>query len=640
MRSSIPPSPVWVIALVLLAQFSAVAYVFPISEILSMQPLTTIDHAYHQYQTDLALELARQGLLAGYDTTFGAGYIGGLPYNLSGKLPALAAWLLSPFLDSVQAYKLYVFIAQAIAPAGVVLAAWLLRLPTPAVAISGVLGLALWWASAFHWYNSAGMVAFVLISFFSLPFCVLLERVMRSGSSWLLSIHLGVFGGAMMLAHPLFPVPIFFFALALCIVAPKYYLKLSTLGKLVAAAAIAVGSNWVWIVYLLENAGLATPSVSAKYQALIGIDIVWRGMLGQWAAPAMGSKLYPLLLLGACLSLFLVRGDAVRWVRASFLAWAAIVLYAALGAALPGVDALQPNRFAPVGYLFLIVPFSLTVHELVNLLRSTSKRRLFAYTMLGVLGVGSTPCLAEVAREIGYGNHGRYGAQPPEVRGIGAVNRDLLRWLANNTDNTGRVLFETSLGRVHDRAHIAGLLAEKSVREFIGGPYPYAFFAGFWDGFVFGKPIDTIPPAHFLEYLDLYNVRWILAHSSAARRYLSRLESVRADETIGPVQAFTVMQAPSFFLEGEGKILERETNRLVLRTVGEPGQAVTLKYHWVPGLKARDGSAVEGVYRLDDPQPFVRVSPKGAVVELSIPGNRHKPSPSVSEANNPEGLDK
>jgi hypothetical protein len=222
----------------------------------------------------------------------------------------------------------------------------------------------------------------------------------------------------------------------------------------------------------------------------------------------------------------------------------------------------------------------------------------------------------EVRQEISYAPISHYGAIPPEVRGLDADSAWLLAWLRDNTSASGRVLFETSKARIHGGAHIAGYLAYSSDREFVGGPYPYIFFAGFWDGNVFGRPIEGFDRDEFWRYLRLYNVGWIVVFSDASKRFLLQLPGLVPGPVHGPFATFVVDQPLSFFLEGNGRIESRSINRLVLSQLSPEG--VLLKYHYVPGLRAMPAGTVEPVLLPKDPEPFIRVRSSSPSVELTV----------------------
>jgi hypothetical protein len=289
-----------------------------------------------------------------------------------------------------------------------------------------------------------------------------------------------------------------------------------------------------------------------------------------------------------------------------------------VGAALPGVGTLQPNRFSSAAYLFLALPAGIGVCALPGMLAGAAWRKRIALAAAGILSAISFGLSAwELAREVSYAPVGHYGPIPPEVRGLGAKSTWLTRWLAENTTPEGRVMFETSKGRIHDRAHMAGYYAATSGREFIGGPYPLMFFASYWDGFAFGKPLDRISVDEFRRLLELYNIGWIVAHSAESRKYLSSVPGVVPAGEYEDLRAYRVAQPLSFFIAGSGRIEERGINRVVLADF--KGPEVIIKYHYVAGLTADPPARIEP-YRLPGiPQPFVRLTDiPGPRVELSI----------------------
>lgn len=77
-----------VIGLTAAIQFYLVSYTFPLSELFSDKPLLHVDSPYHWYQIFVAQRLASDWLLTGYDPFFSAGYIAGVPFNASAKIPA------------------------------------------------------------------------------------------------------------------------------------------------------------------------------------------------------------------------------------------------------------------------------------------------------------------------------------------------------------------------------------------------------------------------------------------------------------------------------------------------------------------------------------------------------------------------
>lgn len=597
---------------VLLIQFVFLSQSFPLGELFSALPLTVVDHAFHQFQTFLALDLARQGQLTGYDTHFAAGYVGGVTLNVSAKFPALAAWLLHGVLNPVITYKLYVFLSALVAPLCLPLAARLLLLDSLTTWIAALLGLSMWWASAFHWYHTVGMVSYVLIAYLTIPYCAGIYRALQGKHQWWQSILLGVFGAAAFFLHPFFPVSIAIFVVMLHVFyRDEFPLKRSVLPLSVIAVS-ALLPNLIWLVAMLSAPSFANGGFTAPYQQTVDPMIMWWEITGQWHAHAMGAKIYTLLAVLAVIGGWF--GAKGEFIRTSLGVWAVLVLFSALGASLPFLAPLQPNRFSMMGYLYLVLPASMGLASLLRLVVSRGWHPGFAVVPIIVLLPFSALVAKEFVHEVSSIPSGRYGRPPPEVQGLGANNKALLQWITDHTSKRGRILFETSSGRIHDGAHISGLLAYLSHREFIGGPYPHLFFAGFWDGYVFGKPIQSIDETAFMRYLDIYNIGWVMAHSPASIAYLNSQPALKQVTQIGGVHVYQAKRPLTYFLAGEGSV-EVDNLALVVR-VADVSKPIVLSYHYIPGLNADDGSVITPVYIADDPQPFIKLAPRSNTVVL------------------------
>lgn len=608
----------WPLLVTLGVQCALVGVTFPWQQLWSALPLLGIDHPYHLYQVHVAQALAARGQLSGYDPFFAAGYLGGVTFNASAKGPALLAWLLGGAATELQSYKLYVFAVSVLGPAAPVWAARAVRATAPQGWCCAGLSIAMWWASPLHWYQTAGLVSFVFVSCVAVPFCLSLNRLFdepRVGAGQLLLL-----GGAAALAfavHPLFAVPVLVFCLVrLALVRPAIAAR-RWLARLACVCGVGVLPNLPWLAAMAGSSNIGSSQYAVSYQTLVDSRLLWMELLGLNGGPAKGAKVFPLL---AVLSAWALAAAGPPWrtpALASVGCWLLLVLFAAFGAALPVFASLQPNRFSASAYLFLIVPAAVGAAALGRVLREVSgTRRVVTFACAGIAGLLALAAADEVRREASSAHSGRYGSAPPDVRGVGVKGQALLRWLASDTRPDARVLFETSMARVHDGGHIVGYLQLQSGREFIGGPYNN-FFAGTRDGWMFGRPLADIDPATFAAYLRLYNVGWIVVHSDTARRYLARLgERLVSGPVLDGLQTYSVDQPAGFVERGRAAVVTRDYGRLVVEQRGAPGEDIVLRYHFVPGLHAADGSSVQPVYLMDDPQPFIRVTPRAKTVEL------------------------
>ena len=283
----------------------------------------------------------------------------------------------------------------------------------------------------------------------------------------------------------------------------------------------------------------------------------------------------------------------------------ALILFAAVGAWWPVFGTLQPNRQSAAAYLLLTIPAAIGVSSVVKAL---TQRGLVLYGARAtvVFLIGASIFLGrELNNEISGANTPHYGQPSPEVRGVGEITAWLEEWLRLNTSADARVLFETSSGRIHDGAHVAGYLARATEREFIGGPFIYMHHAGYWDGYLFGQSIGTFAAKSFSEHLELYNVGWIVAYSSVSTAYLGKQAYLQERTAHGQVVIYAVQQVHSYFLEGSGRVTGRRVNQIDFEDL--TGNTVTLKYHYVEGLVTEPPVVIEPVLHPDDPIPFIRL---------------------------------
>lgn len=582
-----------------------VAVAFPLSELFTQLPLVHIDSPFHQYQVDVARELWEKHSLIGYDPWFAAGSIGGVNYNASAKAPALLAIMLSPVFGTVIAYKLYVFMAALVAPGFVLWAMRLLAADAVTAIAAMVLGVLLWWVSALHWYHTAGMVAFVLASYASLPYILLAWRSTAGALSAATVLALGVFGAIGMFVHPLFPIPVIFTVPFLVAANWKQVRPKALVLVAVVVPILCLLPNIVWMVPSLRYPGWSDGSLS-PFQKVVDIHIVFLEAIGRIEGAARGARLYPLMWACALWALSSATESRLRRVAAGFVcAILALVVFSAVGAYWPVIGTLQPNRLSAAAYLLLIVPAAIGIGSAWRALGRTGIVRYMALMSMAVLLLASAFFGRELKNEVSSAQTAHYGRPAPEVGGEGGMTEWLGEWIRRNTTDQARILFETSQGRVHDGAHIAGRLVHATGREFIGGPYVFMHHAGFWDGHVFGRPIDAFSVQAFSAQLELYNIGWIIVHSPVSKAYLDAHPQLSAIARHGPLTIYRVQQEPDYFLEGKGRVVGRKLDRIELDDV--EGPAVTIKYHFVNGLVTDPPATLQSVYRDGDPQPFIRV---------------------------------
>jgi hypothetical protein len=595
---------------ILLVQFVLVSISFPLAELFSSKPLFHIDAAWHWYHIKIAEELFQSGRIVGYDPSFNAGFPEGVTYNWSAKVPAVLAILLGRWFGEIVVYKLYAFASALIAPACVPLALYFLRLKRSEILFGTILGILLWWVSMFHWYHTAGMVSFVAGSYVALPYLAKLLLFLEEGGSTGSLVGMGLIGALGMFWHPMFPVPVaigisLYLIMSFRQLDSKRLLKLFTIVPM-----LALLPNLLWLYPMYHYQKVFVPGIPdiSPYGKVVAVSNLWKELIGIWTGNAHGSKLYAPIALAAIWGWFVRGGSSTQRVARAFALLGSVLnALAHVGGAIPFLRFIQPNRFAPVGYLALCVPASLGVYFVWRnsqespreWVRWASRMSLAAITLMVAYSAN------EVRQEVSWTHPAHYGAPPPEVRELGELSRWVLNWLNRDTSEQGRVLFETSEGRIHDGAHMAGYYAHEARREFIGGPYPFANFAGFWEATAFGKPMEQLSRPTFSQYLDVYNVGWILAHSTTAKRYLDNMPGVVPIAGYRELKAYRYDHPLSYFLVGSGKVIEQRTNNLVLDNI--IGSEIVVKFHYLPGMKSDPPATILPIQVMDDPNPFIRI---------------------------------
>jgi len=602
---------------VLLLQFALVAWTFPLPELWSSHLQSHIDAAYHWYQLKFGVTVAQTGHLLGYDPFFGAGYIRGDSTDPSARLPTVLAILLHPWLNEVNTYKIWSFAAAIIGPVFIPLAVRALKLSFSHIVIATLFGFILWWASYFRWYHTAGMVTFVLVSYATMWYLASLLRCLNESDNWKLALFTGVIGAILFFCHPLFPVPIIFAIFIYGVIRRKQLKENFPIKPILLIGSIALLPNLLLLYSMYHHQGVLAEISGGPYQKAVNVNLIWQWTLGLNG----GSKLNIVLALTA-LWACIWQEDSRECMLArlfTLTGWV-LIIFAAVGAAVPGMSFAQPNRFFTVGSLMMTIPAAMGVISMLQLLKQPRQRKLTiaAITSLLFITIVTAYSLNEVRREISYADIGHYGKKPPEVTGLGDYSQWIIEWLKRNTTTAGRVLFEVSMGRIHDNANIIGYYAYTSDREFIGGSISFHLFASFQDGRFFRKPINDFSQINFQKYLDFYNIGWIIAHSDVSKKYLETVPGVELVDNYKALNAYKVNRPLNFFMEGNGRILERGFNRLLLSEL--QGNSVTLKYHLLPGMKSEPPVKLEPVKILDDPTPFIKIinPPERVLLYLSL----------------------
>ena len=603
---AIPIRPYFLIACTtLLVQIFLISLSFPLAQLWTDKPILYRDSACHWYTMKMIVNMAKTGNINGYDPFFAAGYLGGLGFDSSAKVPALLAVIFNTWLCEARVYKFYVFISGILGPVCVPIAMRLLKLNVRTSIIASIFGVILWWASAFRWYHTLGMVSFVMISYITLPYLALLFRYINNFGDWKTLLILGASGSFCFFYHPHFAVLAAFFSSACIMVNKDDVSKKRVLAVTLALPILCLIPNLWWLCQTMSS-GMMFKSM--PYQTYRYIDMIWRELLGIWGNGMRGSKIYAPIAFAAAWSCLRAGNIYIRKISYTFAATGILlILFAVVGSTLPCKGLFASNRFSPTGYLMLSIPAALGV---IDMFRASIERRNAMIRLCARAGIFFVAAAVlfnfnEIRREVSYADIRHYGIHPPEVNGIGDYSEWVLNWLTRETTNSGRVLFEDLVDTTYEKVVMSGYYAYNTNREFIGGPYPFWHFAGFWDGFLFNKLIWQISHEDFKKYMDLYNIGWIIVYSNISKHYLDKMPDAMPVGEYKHLKVYKFERPLSYFIEGSGEVLARGHNKLVLTNLS--GDAIVLKYHFVPGLKSKPAATIIPIKIMDDPTPFIKI---------------------------------
>lgn len=584
---------------------------FPPADIVNERPVVTLDHAFHYYQAWRAREIFfHSGRLHAYDPNFMAGFPSAL-FDLDVKsLEAFSA--LFPQWQVPRATKIYILACYLSMVFTVYAGCRLLRLTERDSVLAVALLLVFW-----HWgrpyashFRYAGMFDFVLVSHLSILVAGLLRRFLAGkGALWWL-----ILGPLAYFIHPT-AVVILSVPYACVIFCARRSVTPRILLFFLLWCLVVVAVNSVWIIPLLEYASFKTATKAYFQTAGIGelARVLWRpGCL-----PAIA--LVALAVPGAWRLARRGNGSEAWTIGLSVVF---LLIVAAYGVSLPGIEHIEPGRFLLTAIFFCAPLSGVAAASLLDAWSRVSHRapRAKALAPAALVALFSCPiALSFLSAGTGY-RHRLRTSFTPEVR-------DFVDAVRRHTDDSGRLMIEDGPAALYGESHLPGVLPAYTGVEQIGGPYPFTFiqhhFATFQSDRTMGRPLRDISPGEFQDYADLYNVRWIATATVEADEFVRRIGSAAADTTGGFVRSPLVELWRSgryslWRLEGIRSFtgyaddrVDATFNRIRIE-LADDREAFLLRYHWDRGIHVSSPAAVTPVYRLGDPVPFIWVETNGA----------------------------
>jgi hypothetical protein len=378
--------------------------------------------------------------------------------------------------------------------------------------------------------------------------------------------------------------------------------------------AVAV-TNWPWIKgYLLfshyaDIGEFYTPGGSAHFVPRGGILAPFEVYV---PSPKFVSLIPPVFGVAGLISWWRERRTGMLLI---FLPQILFLFVVAFYGVFFGLNAVAPARITlPLAlYLFFPAAHGLTVGATRV---DVWFRRLFPARRAELFNLGTIAVLASAAI---------YGGLPTSVwrpytlpmlearEGFTKDGVGLIKWLAEHTDRSGRILHEETDRRSHQYygTHMPSLIPYYTGVEFAGGPAPHALlkhnFLRFIAGTFRGRPIQQVQDGTLSAYFSLYNVRWVLCWKDSTKH---RLDRVAFLTQIGDYEKFSLYEVeipPSYFLRGSGR-LEVHGSRILLHDLIPEEGVVAIKYHWLESLRTDPPRTIEPLPMLDDPVPFLSIA--------------------------------
>ena len=629
-------------------------------------PVIVVDHAIHEYHGALGARSFREsGTTWSYDPFFMAGYPETPVWDSSSNLSIL--FDLVGGHEDYRAYKVGLLACSILLPVAIAGGAWAAGLGAAEVAVAAALAWFTFWTGFASGLWRSGLFSFVSASAgigLLLGLCSRFDRSPTKGT-WL---AMTIAGAGLFFVHVTAPILAIGGLLAAYATAARRHGWRWHLA-IVGAGALAVVANLPWLASLWQFRGIRTGS------GLFMTTDSPRFLYDYFLQPsAEGRTALVLLILG-------MPGLAAWWSggrRGPAAAFGgsivALMLMTGFGSLWGPSKNLEPLRFR-VAFLFLLaVPAASAVVGSSRMLARWAGgggRGVLAAALawVAILGAWGSAEWAIFRATWAYLTLHR-----PLVVGIEPEMRELVGWLRENTDLSGRILFEDQLRLLEntdaESVHWTPLLPDllgADARLFIGGLYQTAFIrhhemAAFGDFQLGDRPIDEWSPAEVRRYCDTYNIGWVICWSPLSRFWFDRYEPAKRVATLprystpgrppsnnehewtamgrraGPGVAtrymlegerayaiYRVDRPRSYFLKGKGRIVSVEPDRIELADIEPEGGAVVVSLHWIDSWRSDPPLPLRPEPMPPDPVDFVRIESPGPVGRLVLTnGQRHR----------------
>jgi hypothetical protein len=602
-----------IVAVIIGCHLVGTLYFFPPEDLVNARPVLTLDHAVHFYEVQRGKDVFWSSFrLSMYDPYFLAGYPGGTVFEIDTTGASLWCALLR-FVETARSYKLFILLAHVLAAATIYAGCRRLRFTSEESAFGTLLFLAYWqWGRPYAGdFRFAGMFAYLFVCHLSLYVVGLFRSFLDGERAW----RFFIVGPLAFLVHPtaavLLPVPFLALLLARERIratvregAPR---RTILVWEFLGWCLLVVVVNALWLVPLFRYLGIKTASES--FFQIDGMS----GLLRILIRPGNFPALLLIALAGIGFGDLARRGTIVRAI-APAAGSAFLVFLAAFGVRLPIIDQMEPGRFLVPAFVFMAPLAGAGMAALLSIIRLVSMPSWIARSLRTSAAVVLILCVPAfgLVESRAYFRHTLSTTFTPEVE-------LMIEAIKTHADRSGRLMIEDGPAWAYGDSHLPSIVPLYTGIEQIGGPYPFMFiehgFTTFQTRETMGMPLAETPPERLLEYIELYNVRWIMTATREAAAYVDSLAYAALLWASTHFRLYGVTTPAAGFASDPAATV-RATYDLLHVTLApeedrEAPRTILLKYHWDPGLAVAAPSAISPVKRLDDPVPMILLEPNG-----------------------------
>jgi hypothetical protein len=324
-----------------------------------------------------------------------------------------------------------------------------------------------------------------------------------------------------------------------------------------------------------------------------------------------------LLLAGGASGLVLLRrgasGSLFPLLAALCVAWA----WAMLGPLWEGCSPVEPEKFLFTTLFLAVLPTVQSLGVLHNLLArwvTLRWRWLGAVSLLLLLewGLGLHRDVREFLRES--------WRAPRLPLGLSSEQEACLEELRTKTTPAARILWE-------DTARTdawSPLLPTQTQRSYLGGlgqGGPVEHLRLRWaNGMLAGKSLPEWTETEVNGFCTRYNIGWVVSQSPKGTHFWQEQPLARFVGVLpGGLHLFALQRPPSFFLQGKGRIIHCDRQRITLEDV-EPEQGILLlSFHHHDRMRSTDHRVqLEPARGVDGELPLLRLRVAGPVSRVTI----------------------